>query len=66
MVRSILRKSDVLKVTGWSNSTLYTKMAEGKFPRPTKLDPHGRVVFWFEDEIAELQKLAVERQAAAA
>jgi prophage regulatory protein len=66
MVRSILRKSDVLKVTGWSNSTLYTKMAEGKFPRPTKLDPDGRVVFWFEDEIAELQKLAVERQAAAA
>ena len=61
MARNVLRKPAVLKVTGWSNSTLYTKIAEGKFPKPTKLDPQGRVVFWFEDEVAEVQRRAVER-----
>ncbi len=63
MVRKVLRKPAVLEATGWSNSTLYSKIADGKFPKGTKLDPGGRVVVWFEDEVAELQKSAVERQA---
>jgi predicted DNA-binding transcriptional regulator AlpA len=66
MARNVLRKAGVLKKTGWSNSTLSTKIAEGKFPKGTKLDPEGRVVIWFEDEVAEIQKRAVERQGAAA
>jgi hypothetical protein len=29
MARNVLRKPAVLQATGWSNSTLYTKIAEG-------------------------------------
>jgi prophage regulatory protein len=66
MVRKVMRKPAVLAATGWSNSTLYTKIAEGKFPKPTKLDPEGRAVIWFADEIIEFQKRAVERRSPAA
>jgi prophage regulatory protein len=66
MTRNVLRKPAVLAATGWSNSTLYDKIARGKFPKGTKLDPEGRVVVWFEDEIAAFQKAAVDRQMAAA
>jgi len=59
--RIALRKPAVLSMTGWSNSTLYIKMAEGKFPKPPKLDPDGRAVIWWADEIAELQRRAIER-----
>jgi prophage regulatory protein len=62
MTRTVLRKPAVLAATGWSNSTLYEKIAAGKFPKPTRLDPDGRVVIWFEDEVAEVQKRAVDRQ----
>jgi len=64
MIRIAARKKRVLAATGWSNSTLYQKIAEGKFPKPTKLDPDGRAVTWFEDQIEALQQAAVERQAA--
>jgi predicted DNA-binding transcriptional regulator AlpA len=61
-VRKVLRKSGVLAGTGWSVSTLYAKIAAGKFPRGTKLDPQGRAVIWFEDEVDAVQKAAVERR----
>lgn len=60
-MRSVLRKPAVLAATGWSNSTLYDKMKVGKFPKPTRLDPNGRVVVWFEDEVEAFQKRAVGR-----
>jgi Prophage CP4-57 regulatory protein (AlpA) len=41
-VRTILRKQAVLAATGWSNSTLYKKIQEGKFPKPIKLDPDDK------------------------
>ena len=63
--RTILRLPDVMRVTGWSRSTVYDKIKAGKFPRPFKPDPEGRVAGWFADEIAELQRRAIERQAAA-
>lgn len=66
MTRKVMRKPAVLAATGWSNSTLYAKISEGKFPRPVKLDPEGRTVVWFEDEIAEFQKQAIARQVKAA
>ena len=66
MVRKVLRKPELLQATGWSNSTLYLKIGQGRFPKGTRLDPEGRVVVWFEDEIAALQQAAVERQAPAA
>jgi prophage regulatory protein len=64
MVRKVLRKAAVLDATGWSNSTLYMKIGEGKFPKPTRLDPDGRAVVWFEDEVAGFQKRAVDRLSA--
>jgi predicted DNA-binding transcriptional regulator AlpA len=66
MTRTVLRKPAVLAATGWSNSTLYEKIARGIFPKPTKLDPDGRTVVWFADEIEEFQKRAVARSAVAA
>jgi prophage regulatory protein len=67
MVRKVLRKPAVLAATGWSNSTLYQKIAEGKFPKGTKIDPDGgRTVVWFEDQVEAVQRSAVERQSVAA
>jgi predicted DNA-binding transcriptional regulator AlpA len=66
MARVALRKPEVLRATGWSNSTLYKKISEGKFPRPTKIDPAGRVSVWFDDQVAEIQKRAVEHAEPAA
>jgi predicted DNA-binding transcriptional regulator AlpA len=63
-MRQVLRKPAVLAATGWSNSTLYSKIGEGKFPKPTRLDPTGRVVVWFADEVAEFQQRAIERTTA--
>jgi prophage regulatory protein len=61
MTRTVMRKPAVIAATGWSNSTLYSKIAEGKFPKPTKLDPDGRTVVWFADEVEAVQKRAVAR-----
>jgi predicted DNA-binding transcriptional regulator AlpA len=38
---------------------LYAKIAEGKFPKGTKLDPDGNAVVWFEDEVEAWQKARV-------
>ncbi len=64
--RTVLRLPDVMRVTGWSRSTVYDKIKAGKFPKPFKPDPDGRVAGWFADEIADLQRRAIERQATAA
>ena len=63
-MRQVLRKPAILAATGWSNSTLYHKISMGIFPKPTRLDPNGRVVVWFEDEVEAFQKQAIERNAA--
>jgi predicted DNA-binding transcriptional regulator AlpA len=57
--RTVLRKRQVLAATGWSNSTLYSKISLGKFPKPFKPDPEGRVSCWFEDEVASFQRRAL-------
>jgi prophage regulatory protein len=64
MVRKVMRKPAVLAATGWSNSCLYEKIAKGLFPKPVKLDPNGRTVIWFEDQVEAFEKRAAERQAA--
>jgi predicted DNA-binding transcriptional regulator AlpA len=56
MVRTVLRRKAVLDATGWSVPTLYRKMADGKFPKATKLDPDARAVVWFADEVEAWQK----------
>lgn len=55
-VRKVIRVSTVLGATGWSRSTLYQKIADGKFPRGTKLDPDGQSRVWFEDEVEAFQR----------
>ena len=37
-----------------------------EIPKPTKLDPDGRVVIWWQDQIEALQKAAVDCQDKAA
>lgn len=59
MVRKVMRLPAVLDATGWAKPTLYNKIAEGKFPKGTKLDPDARAVVWFEDEVEAFQKAAV-------
>ncbi len=46
----ILRRKQVENRTGLSRSTIYTRIAEGSFPRPIDLGG-GRAVGWVESEI---------------
>jgi predicted DNA-binding transcriptional regulator AlpA len=59
MIRKVARLPRVLEATGWAKPTLYAKIANGKFPKGTKLDPDGRAVVWFEDEVEAYQKAAI-------
>jgi len=65
MVRKALRKPAVLDALGVSNSTFYEGIAKGKYPKGTKIDPDGRNVVWWDDEIEAIQKAAVARAKAA-
>ena len=51
MPRKILRLPIVLDRTGLSRSTVYQRVAEGKFPRPVSLG--ARAVGWIETEVEE-------------
>ena len=46
-----LRLPEVLARTGLSRSTIYVRMAQGRFPRPVSLG--GRAVGWIESELNE-------------
>jgi prophage regulatory protein len=59
MVKKALRRKDVLAATGWSKTTLYNKIAEGSFPKGTKIDPNGRAVVWWDDVVAKYQQAAI-------
>ncbi|MCP5357564.1 MAG: AlpA family transcriptional regulator [Pseudomonadales bacterium] len=49
MATTILRLPDVKARTGLSRSTIYLRVAEGKFPSPVALG--GRAVGWVEAEL---------------
>lgn len=55
-VRKVIRLPRVLEATGWSKSTLYQKIIDGKFPTGTKLDPGGASRVWFEDDVEAFQR----------
>jgi prophage regulatory protein len=57
-LRRAMKLPAVLAAMGWSRSTLYAKMAEGRFPKPVRPDPDGKAVIWWEDEIIERQQAA--------
>jgi prophage regulatory protein len=46
--KTLLRRPDVERRTGLSRSTIYARMAAGKFPQAVSL---GRAVAWVEAEI---------------
>ena len=56
-----LRLPEVLERTGLSRSTIYVRLAEGRFPRPVALG--GRAVGWIEAEVDEWvrQRIAESR-----
>lgn len=49
-----LRLQDVLRMGKFSRSTLYARIAEGKFPPPRK---DGRMSWWPFDEVVEALQL---------
>lgn len=49
MVRRILRRPDVELATGLSRCTIYSMMADGRFPKPLRLGK--RAVGWIESDI---------------
>jgi prophage regulatory protein len=66
VLRKALRKKAVLEATGLPNSTFYELIAKGRFPKPTKIDPDGRNVIWWEDEVIAWQASVISRNAEAA
>jgi len=52
MAERILRRPEVIQLTGLPQSTLYDRISAGDFPRPIKLGgPHSRSVGWKESEV---------------
>lgn len=60
MVRKAMRLPAVLEATGYSKASWYAKIADGIAPKGLKLDPNGRAVVWFEDDIEALQTKATK------
>lgn len=63
MVQKVLRLPAVLDATGYSKATLYSKIKEGIFPAGVRLDPNGRTVVWFEDDVEAFQNAGRTRVA---
>ncbi len=51
MVEKHYRRTEVESLTGLSRSTIYSLMADGKFPRPIRLT--AKAVAWPESKIRE-------------
>lgn len=51
MMHTILRLPEVKRSTGLSRSTIYLRIAEGRFPKPVSLG--GRAVGWLEAEVQD-------------
>ncbi|MBU8870738.1 MAG: AlpA family transcriptional regulator [Gemmatimonadales bacterium] len=56
MIR-FLRKPEVRRITGWSNSTIARKEKAGLFPKRYQLG--DSTVAWRNDEVAEWSKMQV-------
>ena len=57
---ALIRKRRVLEMTGWSNSTLYARIAAGMFKPGVKVGP--RMVAWPQSEVeAYIQACIAER-----
>lgn len=47
--RRLLAVGDVQKLTSLSRATIYRYLVEGRFPRPIRLSPRGRVAWRLSD-----------------
>ena len=56
MNKVILRKPDIEKATGYGERTVRNMEAEGNFPKRFKLNPNGRAVGWWADEVEDWAK----------
>ena len=57
-MHTILRLPEVRRSTGLSRSTIYLRIAEGRFPKPVSLG--GRAVGWLEAEVPEWLERRIE------
>jgi prophage regulatory protein len=62
-IRRWVRMPELLRIVPYTERTIFRKMAAGTFPRAVRIDPDGRAVAWFEDEIIAYQKAAVSAAA---
>ena len=62
-LRRVLRRPEVLAVSGYKPTQLDELIKQGKFPAPVRLSKGGRAVGWFEDELVAYQEArAAERE----
>ena len=59
MSHTILRLPAVKTSTGLSRSTIYLRIAEGRFPRPVSLG--GRAVGWLDAEVQQWLAEQIEK-----
>lgn len=58
--QGFLRKKEVLRLTGWSNSTLYNRIAANAFRRPVRTGP--RSVAWPAQDVYQyMERCIAER-----
>ena len=50
-IDTILRWSDIKKVTGLGRTTVHSMVRQGKFPKPIKLSENGRASGWISSEV---------------
>lgn len=60
MLPTILRLSDVTKLTNISRSGIYLKVSNGSFPAPISLG--GRAIGWLESELEEWINQQIKRR----
>ena len=67
MMQRILRLPDVKTLTGLSRSTIYLRMAEGKFPQQISLGSravgwiNSEVIDWIEHRISESRGVVLKK-----
>ena len=49
--RRFMRLSEVMRIVGYSRTSIYLKIQNNEFPAPYKLSKDGRAVAWASDEI---------------
>lgn len=68
-MEQVLRLPQVKAVTGLSRSTIYQRIAEGKFPQPIVLGPRGRgwlnsdIQSWIQERVEATRQSQRERAA---